>query len=355
MRFFAAFAVIIFHFFREMNGLYPYLSNEKWFNAALSITDKGRLGVNFFFVLSGFLITYLILDEKKRNGIFHWGKFMLRRFLRIWPLYFIIGILGFFLFPLLFSQYSTSHNALNYFTFLANFDEINNGGSDNVNFLTSPWSVAVEEQFYLFWGFLFFLLFSIGKKWFLPAVLILMGVSFYFRTINWENEIYLHYHTLAVFQDILTGSLIAWFLFHQPQAFNTITSLKKWKVISIYLLGFCVILLKNKIFSGQLVIAERLVLSLFFGYIILDQTLGKNAVVKLGKYGIFNYLGKISYGLYMYHLVVFYLFNLLWQKSNLSAAFTFPVYFIAGVISSILVASISYKFIEKFFLKLKPH
>ena len=165
-RFIAAFAVFLLHFSNEIKGQFPSLNESSLFKLIYLFTGKGGLGVNFFFVLSGFLITYLILKEYKDYNKFHLGKFLIRRTLRIWPLYFIIGLIGFVLFPLIFSDYHTLHHPLNYFFFLANFDEIWYGANDPINFLTSPWSVAVEEQFYLFWGIVLFALFKNTNKYY---------------------------------------------------------------------------------------------------------------------------------------------------------------------------------------------
>ena len=69
------------------------------------IFGNGNLGVNFFFVLSGFLITYLLIEEKKLNGQINIKKFWIRRMLRIWPLFYLCVIIGFFIFPVLKSSF----------------------------------------------------------------------------------------------------------------------------------------------------------------------------------------------------------------------------------------------------------
>ena len=158
LRFLAALSVILFHFSRDIRGFFPGIENKAIYEPFDKLMQKGLLGVNFFFVLSGFLITYLILHEKQEKGYFSLGKFLLRRTLRIWPLYFIIVLIGFVLFPMLINGYYTEHNPWMYLGFLANFDEIIHGANDPINFLTAPWSVAVEEQFYLFWGIALYLL-----------------------------------------------------------------------------------------------------------------------------------------------------------------------------------------------------
>lgn len=355
LRFFAAFSVLIFHYFRDIDAYYPTLHYNKIYEVVSSIADKGMLGVNFFFVLSGFLITYLVLHEREHTGKFSYGKFLIRRTLRIWPLYYIILFFGFILFPLVFDHYYTVHNGMNYAFFLANFDEIWYGLNDPINFLTSPWSVAVEEQFYLFWGLALYLLLRL-KKFPLEFILIILYViSFTFRTMYIDEERVIYYHTLSVCQDLITGCLVGLSLFKRRSWLDKIQNISKPGVIAIYLVGFTVCILKNKIFQGDYLVFERFVLSLFFAFIILDQTRGKYSFIKVGRIKVFNYLGKISYGIYMYHLVIMYVLVYFINSEGWTGYWIMFAYFIGAVILTILTASLSYRFIEKRFLSLKPH
>src|SRR5205085_9627779 len=116
-----------------------------------SLFGNGNLGVNFFFVLSGFLITYLLIEEKKLTGKIHIGNFWIRRILRIWPLYFACVFIGFVLFP--FAKHMAGGTSAEtadpwyYLAFINNFDYIKKGLPDSPG-LGVLWSVAIEEQFY---------------------------------------------------------------------------------------------------------------------------------------------------------------------------------------------------------------
>jgi peptidoglycan/LPS O-acetylase OafA/YrhL len=354
LRFLAAFSVFIFHYFSDIKSFFPSLTNNAIFDKVQVVADKGSLGVNFFFVLSGFLITYLILHEQKHKGHFSLKKFLIRRTLRIWPLYFIVILIGFVLFPLIFSGYSTSHSLWMYVAFLANFDEINVGLHDSINFLTSPWSVAVEEQFYLFWGLLFFTILRLRKVNLGYIIVVLYLLSFLFRWYYVDEERIIYYHTFAVCQDILTGAFIGWSLFENKKWLEYLKHMRKIWVAAIYIIGFAICILKNKIFFGDLLIFERFVLSLFFGFIILDQIRGENSAIKFGKIKPFNYLGKISYGLYMYHLIVMYIFTQWISTIDMSELAVVPIYFGVSLSGTILISAISYQLIEKPLLKLKP-
>lgn len=357
LRFLAAFSVFIFHFFSELKALIPIDDNNFTYRIITFFTSKGSLGVNFFFVLSGFLITFLILFELKHKKEFNLKHFLIRRTLRIWPLYFIIILIGFVIFPLLFDQYQTEHIPLNYILFLANFDEIWHGANDSINFLTSPWSVAVEEQFYLVWGILLFGL-SRLKILQLPTLITLLLIgSLLFRWVNSDDLRTIYYHTFSVMPDILIGALLANCYFNKANWIDKIKSLTKWKISMIYILGGLIILLKNKIFPGQLIVLERYVTAIFFAFILLDQLHLKHSVFKLGKSRLFNHLGKISYGLYMYHLVVFFVFHkiftIIMVDMELNSALLICLFFIFGLAGTYIISIISYKWIEKPFLNLK--
>lgn len=354
LRFLAAFSVFVFHYFRDIKAFYPGIENNWLFDKLLIVADKGGLGVNFFFVLSGFLITYLILQEKKETGHFSLWKFLVRRTLRIWPVYFVVVGIGFVIFPAIFDTYSTAHNPTYYIFFLANFDEIYNGAHDSINFLTAPWSVAVEEQFYLFWSLSLFLLLKLKKFKIEYLILILYIASFYFRWIYCDDERVIYYHTLSVCQDILTGAFIGLSLFNGKKWIQSIINLNKWNILLIYLAGIALCLAKNKLFSGDILVLERFVLSLFFGFVILEQSLGKNSILKVGRFKWMNYLGKISYGFYMYHLIVMFVLCRLIEVYLPTGYYLIPLYFVGSLVGIILSSALSYKLMEAPLLKLKP-
>ena len=354
LRFLAAFSVFVFHYFSDIKALFPSLKHNSIFDKIQVVADKGSLGVNFFFVLSGFLITYLILHERKHRGNFSLKKFLIRRTLRIWPVYFLVVLIGFVLFPYVLDGFSTIHDPWMYVAFLANFDELRVGLFDHANFLTPPWSVAVEEQFYLFWGISLFILFQIKQLKLIHVIVLLYALTFIFRWYYVNDERIIYYHTFAVCQDILTGTFIGLALFEGKKWLDSLKRLKKIWVILIYLAGFMICIAKNKIFFGDLLIIERFCLSLFFAFIILDQIRGDNSFFKFGKVKLFNFFGKISYGFYMYHLIIMFLLVTWIDAMKLNGYYLIFLYFLASILGTLIVAIISYYAIEKPLLKLKP-
>ena len=153
LRFIAAFMVIIHHFV-QMLTIFGYAHSNNQI-----IISIGGLGVELFFVLSGFLITYLLLTEEKNTKQISIKDFYIRRVLRIWPLYYLIVILAFFVFPHmkiflipLYSEQMASNfgqSLLLFIIFLPNL--VLQGFGIVVPYASQAWSVGVEEQFYLIW------------------------------------------------------------------------------------------------------------------------------------------------------------------------------------------------------------
>ena len=156
IRAYAAIAVLIVHAqqlqillgFPPANGLYSVLTH---------LIPTGHDAVTLFFVLSGFLITYLMLVEEQQTGTINVGRFYLRRILRIWPLYFLLMAIGFVGLPLVlgyrnypFIQPNTqwSSKIVLFAAMMANFAMAFLPAAIPVAHL---WSIGVEEQFYLIW------------------------------------------------------------------------------------------------------------------------------------------------------------------------------------------------------------
>ena len=357
LRFFAAFAVFVFHFFQEFNHVFIPDSSKTFYAIVNVVLSKGTLGVNFFFVLSGFLITYLILFEIKQKGSFGLKNFLIRRTLRIWPLYFLIILIGFVIFPLIIPGFETVHNAWYYVFFLANFDEINHGLNDGINFLTAPWSVAVEEQFYLFWGIVLYVLFKL-KLFNLNYLLLIIWIfSLVFSFMNLGQDRILYYHTFSVMSNIVIGGLLANLYFNKNPFLLGLKNLPRTSIILIYVIGFTIIILKNKIFVGYLEVIEQSIIALFFAFVIFEQIYLANSIFKVGKIKILNHLGKISYGLYLYHLVMMYLLQLAFMSFILekSPVLNFALLLLLSSFSTYCVAFISYHYFEKPFLKIKKN
>lgn len=347
--------VFLYHFF----GYMPYTSSgyfEKNFIA--HVIMEGHLGVNLFFVLSGFLITYLLLVEKEENSKINIKFFYVRRILRIWPLYFLVILISFFIYPIVTHQFSFSvvkDHWLYYLFFINNFDRILTGfnglGNDNLGVL---WSIAIEEQFYLFWPLI---LFIANKKYYLPLffLIIIASLTYRFFYINDETRLYLH--TFSVMSDLAIGGALAYFCLYKTKIFYAIVNCKRSFIILIYILfGLAIIFLQKwSLLNALTHMSERLILSFFFAFIIAEQCFAKNSFFKLGKLKILSWMGTISYGLYCLHLYGIAII----QKLNVAMGcveipkILFYVELISCLGISILLAYLSYTFFEKKILRFK--
>ena len=149
----AALAVVVVHLelFKDLAGL-PSLIGHPVFGAL------GSMGVDLFFVLSGFLITYLLLQEKVQTGSIALLKFYQRRILRIWPVYYLVVTVAFLVMPhfgfLPFTQSVLEHFNIKAALYLAILPNVALALYPNINFASLTWSVGVEEQFYIVWPLL---------------------------------------------------------------------------------------------------------------------------------------------------------------------------------------------------------
>lgn len=349
IRFIAFFLVFFYHGFGEAFKLF-----------SIHINNLGSIGVSIFFVLSGFLITYLILTEIRATGKIHVLAFYIRRALRIWPLYYAVVIGVFVIYPFvqpLFHDHSTtSSNPVYYFFFLSNFDVIHTQKFFNGNdYLVSntTWSVAVEEQFYLLWPLFFYFL----NKRFYPIVLWSFLIGCYtFRWLFQEDVLNLYFHSLSVCGDLALGGLSAYYAFTSVRFqtfFKTMTYGKQ-----VFIFSFLFGILACSYFFPQLKFQApfgRLAFTLLFAFLILQQCFAEQPVFALSKFKFISKWGRYTYGLYLLHAIALLLTEyvaglFIPDKPGL------PVIIATGLIGfalSLFISYISYTYYESFFLRLK--
>ena len=212
LRFFAAFLVVIFHI-EETRLMFELPNHCDW-----SIVSHGRLAVTFFFVLSGFLITYLLLKEHARHDDVSVSRFYMRRVLRIWPLYFSMVAMGLLVIPLLSKAakvpYESPYNGMEvlpYYLFFMPF--LVNLFYGN-HFLTPLWSIGVEEIYYGVWAPVFKWL----RSWIVPimlgVVLVKSAIGIWatqFPADSRLNELL----AMLQFDAMAIGGLAAWLLYRR--------------------------------------------------------------------------------------------------------------------------------------------
>jgi len=315
------------------------------------VFGNGDLGVNFFFVLSGFLITYLLLEEKKVYGKINVGKFWIRRILRIWPLFYLCVFFGFIIFPILKEIFgevpNETANPIYYLLFLNNFDIIKNGLPDS-SVLGVLWSVAIEEQFYLFWPLAIFVC-AANRQILLYFTVI--GISMVFRV----NDIH-KFHTLYCIGDMAVGAIAA-SLVRIPRWKKVIERFSKWQIAFLYSATIFLFLFRDELINEFYSLKPflGLLIAIFFALIILEQSYSKASFFKLGRYTHLSSLGKISYGLYCLHFIgILIATNTSKLLGMNNSMFTVIIVDTALALAfTILLSWFSYRFFEIPFLNIK--
>lgn len=321
----------------------------------VDLFGNGILGVNVFFVLSGFLITFLLMEERVLRGRIDVPRFWLRRILRIWPLYYACVLFGFVLFPMFKSamgQVAQEGAQLSYYLFFtSNFDLLLHGLPD-ASSLAVLWSIAVEEQFYLFWPVLITLVGQRSYPWLFAFIIVM---SLFFRWSNPDvdsNEV----HTLSCIGDMAMGAFGA-LLVRSEKGVRWIRARTRTQVLLLYSTFGLMFLFRQKLVDadGLLRVIERSLIAVLAMGIIVHQTHGVKRFSDLGRWPVLNYLGRISYGLYCLHMIGILVAiqilartgsdTQLWQVMLLQPALAFLL--------TVMMAALSHRFLERPFLKLK--
>lgn len=351
LRFFAALFVLIGHI--PMNQASLGLPNPHY-GAAFY---RGAPAVSFFFTLSGFLITFLLLEEVRKTGDVHVRSFYLRRVCRIWPLYFLIVFFGLAFYNLLLPtvgiHYPVEYNipfALLLYTFL--LPNLMNSLYTVGGILNPLWSIGVEEQFYLAWAPAVKRFRRVLPRvcWGVLAVSLL--VSYLSRVgvfgQGWSQKFtgQLEIHFMAA------GALCAWALHQHRERFLALpvfTNRPLQILLFVLLLDFY---LANLVRWG---FAEEVVQIVLYAWIIVTVAANPRNVIRVENRA-FEYLGTISYGLYMFHMIAVYMTSATfkawrWWEGNLWLYCA--GYYIMACGMTVLLAHLSYRWFEKPFLRLK--
>jgi len=352
LRFVAAFAVLLYHveIFKHLAEM-PNWSDNPFWNA------MGPYGVVCFFCLSGFLITYLLLEETERTGTILVRKFYMRRILRIWPLYYLIVALGFVLLPLTDALLTgpqwvlPGHTPLKITLFLLlvpNLVWVTFGPMP----LVSPlWSVGVEEQFYLLWPALMRVLRGRVLIGILGVIVVMLCVRY---AIPWSDDEPRSVHSIVArflwtlkLECMATGALAAYWLHENVRPALSILYHPLMQLAALLLIGVSLWQGRN---YGEL---DNLVWGSAFAVVILNLSSNPRSLLRLEN-PVLDYLGRISFGIYVYHS--FAIIGVLLVLRNLvrteGVLFNCLVYGLS-IALTILLATISYRYYESPFLRLK--
>jgi len=356
LRAIGAFTVLFshFYFFRMLMGY----QETQWFPV------PGKVGVALFFALSGFLITSLLFRELEKTHTIRLKDFYIRRMLRIWPLYYIILLLGFFVMnrigifkvPVLSDkmyQDLSWWNILNIILIIPNFTHY------YVPYTDQRWSIIDEEMFYLIQ----------------PALLRIFRNKYVlvicFGLIAFSSEIFRGFaHILRLDKHISTEAIraianqleylgciaigcIFSALYYKRESIAKKWLFSKWTQVGVVaiILAFCAICYFVK--HDELYFNLRWY-SLLFGVVVLNAALNPQTIYRLEN-RVLIFLGKISYGIYMYHMFCLGVAFVVARGLTHNFWVEYLIYVVLGIGLTVLVSWASYRYVEAFFLRLKPH
>jgi peptidoglycan/LPS O-acetylase OafA/YrhL len=321
----------------------------------VAMIPLGSMGVNLFFVLSGFLITRILLISKEENrGRSISGeikRFYIRRTLRIFPIYYFVIII------LAIKNFEPVREDLAWlltYTFNIKFALPSVWESGQVNSIAHLWSLSVEEQFYLFFPFL---IFSIPKRRIKGFLYLLILAGLISRSLCLilgapQNSIYVL--TTNCSDAFGIGALLAYGFLYEPELVQKI--LRKNYLYIIAVLLFIADLIYSRLYIDNYkecrTIMERFLFSVCCFWIVGKAAFSdyKGITKKFLENRIVIYIGRISYGMYIYH---FFALPIWVNKSPVASAFSNATNHnpiaeaLLLFILTLIVSSISWKLIEQ--------
>ncbi|MEO5570200.1 MAG: acyltransferase [Bacteroidia bacterium] len=350
LRFIAASMVLVHHIEHTKK---EYNLPNCWTGHFLGLV--GDLGVTLFFTLSGFLITILLLQEKKEKNSIDVSAFYKRRILRIWPLYYLVFLSALFILPHLKffnlpgTETVTESIGVKLFLFVFMLPNVVFSYYAPIPYSVQTWSIGVEEQFYIIWPWLI----KFTKSIILLLLLIYVGFFLLNLFLLTENATdFFSRNIIILLSHLRFGCMAIGGVAASVYFFNKTVVLKY--VLNIRAQAFSILTLSILVLLPNAVYLVHEIFALFFAIIILNFAFCPKVLVNL-EIKPFKYFGKISYGIYMYQFIgiviaiKFSNFVIDYKNILVFNIFTYLVSF--GV--TIGLSSLSYEFFEKRFLKLK--
>lgn len=314
---------------------------------------SGGIGVTFFFVLSGFLITYILMYEKDTKGKIALKNFFLRRILRIWPLFYLMiafAYLSPYILDALHLNSSDEGYQPHFWTsvfFGENYRMMWTDTFPDGAPLRVMWTICIEEHFYILWGLIFYFISQERIPIFIIGSIIVANIM---------RLIYTHFGIshLDVFTHLdyfAFGAIPAYIMMQKKSYMEVIGRVPIYmKYILLAVTAAAVFILPNIIDKEMTTTIFPIVLCPLFSVVILF-TLGKHPIHISDDLWI-SKLGIYTYGLYLYHTIIILLMMKILETHSLESWFVLAI---SSLLITIVVSMISYAVFEKPFLKLKKY
>ncbi len=324
------------------------------FNGHMLWMQGGFVGVDIFFVLSGFLITSLLVQGYRRTSRMGFKNFYFRRALRLLPA--LVLLMLFCVAYALILQPAdkaaiTLKGVLYTLFYVANWVQVP-PNEPGIGALSHAWSLSVEEQFYIVWPLVLLILLKLRNKVAVLAILsALIGVSILSSVWMWHQNVpylrmYFGSDTRA--HELLIGCVAALLL--SWGTFKRTTGLRRgFHVLSaISLAGIVLSFFLARHYGAFVYNGGFALISVGTAVLILDLLLFPSALSRVFEFAPLVWIGKISYGLYLWHFPIFEASRKVFEgRMN-------PILFeVIGVAATMLVATASYYLLEQPFLRLR--
>jgi len=327
----------------------------------INLRTFAGLGVDLFLVLSAFLITTLLLLEYQREGRVSLKDFFVRRTLRIWPLYYFALLLGFLILPLLdlvppdFGTPRYDHlvrwHLFPFMVFLGDFSTAF-GWYAKSPMLSHLWTISLEEQFYVFWAVMFGLMYRGRGRFLLLATVGLLMFSILARISAVLIPIPHPFIWTALptrLDPMVFGAGLAFLRFHRPPG-------RRWWWVKVALgTGLLFLIPLGGPHQKQTLNVVWQYLASAGGFtLLLDAALSGGTFGRILALGPMTELGKVSFGLYVYHRVCISLAEGMLDYSGADGGFeAWLGVLVVGFAATVAVSLVSYRVLERPFLSLK--
>jgi peptidoglycan/LPS O-acetylase OafA/YrhL len=358
LRFIAFLSVFVCHGLPFNEPQQVQASTKFLWRSLQGIREAGNFGVCLFFVLSSYLITELLRREYVQTKTVHLKAFYVRRSLRIWPLYFSVLLISVIAGPFVPFFHLEWRQLIAYILFVGNWYILANVGVASA--LSWLWSISVEEQFYIVWPTMAKIggtrSIAIGSLICFPLSLIAIAIAVKYQQ---HLEVTIWFNSIVQFQFFAVGALLAICLAGRVPRLSMIL-----RIIS-FAAGFVCWVTASTAFLIKDPRPAHSLASMIIGYelvaagcLCIFLSLLGASVKHVPGYVI--YLGKISYGLYVFHAIALasttFVRKLLEHGDSLHSANALSLFLadrVVGLAITIALAAVSYKYLETPWLRLK--